>query len=382
MGAPDQIRTSPLLIAVAMPEDPGAFATRQSSMSWGFDRLDKITAGIGNDLIVIGAAPGMGKSTFCNQLADSLAMQGHPVLVAALDQSLERYRISSAARLARVDSLDLWRGTCAAEESAKVVEASRLYNSRIHPHKRFVALHGADVTRLKAAVREFRDWKSEGGLLIVDALHNLRASTVRYTTRDSINDVLEVIRGIQHDFSIPIILIAHQSRSSGSNRYASGRDMGSLSDSNRIEYDTDVVILLDPAEQARRDDPEVSVRVRVEKNRSGPKGEIGLRFLKPFALFEEWALPPPAECTNNDAYVTVVGSLPGPGSAGIKAAEVAKATGLHRKEVNGILKDARGRGDAEAVAGNGAVVPPDASVAGKTLFYRKSRSTSLPPDLP
>ena len=58
-----------------------------ATLKTGFNNFDKITGGVKPGLYIIGAAPSIGKTTFCLQLADQIAAQDKKVIYFSLEQT-------------------------------------------------------------------------------------------------------------------------------------------------------------------------------------------------------------------------------------------------------------------------------------------------------
>ena len=72
----------------------------QEGIQTGFENLDNYTGGIDPALYVIGAGTGLGKTTFCLQMADNIAASGRDVIYIALEQTPFELATKSISRLA------------------------------------------------------------------------------------------------------------------------------------------------------------------------------------------------------------------------------------------------------------------------------------------
>src|SRR5262249_25480778 len=101
-------------------EDPS-----QGGLSTGFSDLNELTAGLHpSELVIVAARPSVGKTAFSLGLVRNIILQEQePVFFVSLEQS----RIEIAERLlcshAKVDSHRLRKGTLAADEMEKLIEA-------------------------------------------------------------------------------------------------------------------------------------------------------------------------------------------------------------------------------------------------------------------
>ena len=94
------------------------------SLYTGMLDLDQLTCGLHNEeLTIIGARPGMGKTTFALQIADYIAKKKIPVMFISLEMSEEQIITKLIAKDTRINSTKMRLGTLTDQEAVKVYEA-------------------------------------------------------------------------------------------------------------------------------------------------------------------------------------------------------------------------------------------------------------------
>ena len=131
----------------------------------GFSGIDGILAGMGNsDLILVGARPGMGKTSFCLNIATNVAMQtGKNVCIFSLEMSAEQLVTRIISSEALVDSYALRTGIINPQQWMDIATATtKLAGCNILIDD----TAGTTVTAMKAKLRRVQNL----GLVVIDYL--------------------------------------------------------------------------------------------------------------------------------------------------------------------------------------------------------------------
>ena len=247
----------------------------------GFSALDRTLVGLGEgDLVLIGARPGMGKTSFAMNVATNIAKSTQKnVCVFSLEMSAEQLASRMLSSEALVDSYAIRSGNLSTDQYKKLADAAaELSESNILIDD----TTGITVTRMKAKLRRVKNL----GLVVVDYLQLMQGE------RNSDNRVLEVgdiSRGLKilaKELKIPVICCAQLSR--GPESRTDKRPMLSdLRDSGAIEQDADIVMFLYRDEYYKEPGAgEQSVaECIVAKNRHGSTGTVKLGWIGQFTKF-------------------------------------------------------------------------------------------------
>ena len=252
------------------------------STKTGFSGIDNVLAGMGNsDLVLIGARPGMGKTSFALNIATNVAqMSGKNVCIFSLEMSAEQLVTRIISSEAMIDSYALRTGKLdnrnwqdIAATTTKLAGCNILIDDTA----------GITVTGMKAKLRRVQNL----GLVVVDYLQLMQSDR---RTDNRVQEVGDISRGLKlmaKELNVPVICCAQLSR--GPESRTDKRPMLSdLRDSGAIEQDADTVIFLYRDEyydnKAAKD--EVGrAEVIVAKNRHGSLGNIQVGWIGQYTKF-------------------------------------------------------------------------------------------------
>lgn len=280
----------------------------------GLAPLDNLLCGgfLRQSLIMLGAAPGMGKSFFAQQLFEGMARKGHNVLYFNLEMSREQMLARSFARLARVrenstmaaiDILQGYKWTQAQRETVERTAAAYMdeYAGHIayNPQGSTADLD-AILSQMNAAAERATEAGIEAPLVVIDYLHLLRGNG-REDVQTTVKRAVDAFKGYAMRYnSIVFCILAfnRESNKGGKVTQESGRD------SSAIEYSGDLILGLNYAKVEENTDSELAEKVReaaqtegdkqgftdyklkVLKNRlQGIRGSIDLSFWGRYGLF-------------------------------------------------------------------------------------------------
>lgn len=218
----------------AIRTDPAAV----SGTPTGFSAVDNVIVGMGKgDLILIGARPGMGKTTFAMNIATNVAIQQKKtVCVFSLEMSAEQLASRMLSSEAGVDSYALRSGKISEQDWQKIAYAtSKLYECDIliDPSSAIT------VTGMKAKLRRVKNL----GLVVVDYLQLMQSDRRSDSRVLEVGDISRGLKLLAKDLGVPCICCAQLSR--GPESRTDKRPMLSdLRDSGAIEQDADIVMFL------------------------------------------------------------------------------------------------------------------------------------------
>lgn len=257
----------------------------------GFSGLDNVLAGMGNsDLILVGARPGMGKTSFILNIASNVALQTKKkVAIFSLEMSSEQLVSRMLSSEAMVDSYSLRSGKLTPEDWVKLSEASgKLYECDILIDD----TAGITVTGMKAKLRRVENL----GLVCIDYLQLMHTDRRIDNRVQEVGEISRAMKIMAKELNVPILCCAQLSRGPES-RTDKKPMLSDLRDSGSIEQDADIVLFLYRGEYYDADDnPEMSIaEVIVAKNRHGSTGTVKMgwsgRFTKFCTLADENSLP-------------------------------------------------------------------------------------------
>ena len=246
----------------------------------GFRDLDKKTAGFQKgDLIIIGARPAMGKTTFAQNLAYNIAsINKKGVLFFSMEMAANEIVDRMISDVSGVDNWKMRTGNLSDEEFTKIGDALGEMDE--------IPIYIDDTSSMtivelrNKARRAMHD--HDIGIVIVDYLQLISGSD-RYAG-NRVQEVTEISRGLKilaRELEIPVVALAQLSRN------VTGRDdprpvLSDLRESGSIEQDADLVMFLHRPDYYRQNDDNYEethiTELLIAKHRHGAIGKIELYF--------------------------------------------------------------------------------------------------------
>ncbi len=243
--------------------------------------LDKVVVGFGKgDLIIVGARPGVGKTSFCLNLATNIAKKAKKsVCIFSLEMSNEQLVSRIIASEALVDSKKLRTGKLEPRDWDNIANASSvLSETDIYIDD----TTNISITAMKAKLRRIKNL----GLVVVDYLQLMESEKGR-KDGSRVNEIADISRGLKilaKELNVPVITCSQLSR--GTEKEKERKPMLSdLRDSGSIEQDADMVIFLSRDYYGNDPDKANMVDVIVAKNRHGELGTVQMSWLGQYTKF-------------------------------------------------------------------------------------------------
>ena len=237
----------------------------------GFGDLDKKLSGLQDStLVIVAARPSMGKSTLVMNIAQYLGVKEKvPVGVFYLEMSKEQLVDLMLASQSDVDAWKITTGNLKEEDFEKLSEAmGELAEAPIFIDD----TPGISIMEMRTKARRLQ--MEEGlKLLIVDYLQLIHGRDLENRVQE-VSEISQALKNLARELKIPVLACSQLSRAVES-RQAKIPQLSDLRESGGIEQDADVVMFL------YREDPEdfENVKLSIAKHRSGPLGEMDLKFI-------------------------------------------------------------------------------------------------------
>ena len=256
----------------------------------GYPSLDRMLMGLREgQLVIIGARPAVGKTSFALNLALNAASEGYTVAFFSLEMSGKEIAQRFICAHAQVSMSNFRTGKISPQEWANIGQATEDL-SRLD-----ILIDdtpGITVTEIRAKARRMLHNK-EKAIIILDYLQLVSPPAGRRAESRTV-EVSEMSRALKimaKELAVPVISLSQLSRAVES-RTGKRPQLSDLRESGSIEQDADIVMFLDRSsneQEAGREDrpPEGITRIIVAKNRSGPIGDVDLVFLAASTKFYE-----------------------------------------------------------------------------------------------
>ncbi|MCQ2423436.1 MAG: replicative DNA helicase [Clostridia bacterium] len=244
----------------------------------GFSGLDRVLVGLGkSDLVLVGARPGMGKTSFALNIATNVARSTKKtVCIFSLEMSTEQLITRMLASEALVDSYKLRSGDLPDEDWTKLAHAaSSLSGTDILIDD----TSGITVSGMKSKLRRVKNL----GLVVIDYLQLMQSERRIDNRVQEVADISRSMKLLAKELMVPVICCAQLSRGPES-RNDKRPMLSDLRDSGAIEQDADMVLFL-YRDEYYNTESEKSAEVIVAKNRHGSLGNVKMGWLGQYTKF-------------------------------------------------------------------------------------------------
>jgi replicative DNA helicase len=256
----------------------------------GYTDLDRVLHGLQpQNLVILAARPGMGKTALSLGIARNVATQtGRPVVFFSMEMGTLELTKRILAMEARVDATRLWTAKLSEPDWGKISHAvGRLAEAQLfiddNPH--------CTVMEMRAKARRLRARFGDLGLVIVDYIQLMQSSNTKRVENRQV-EVSEISRGLKilaRELECPVIALSQLNRQL-EYRQDKRPMLADLRESGGLEQDADVVMFIyrDEIYNPESDD-RGKAEVIIAKHRNGPTGKAELAFLPQRAEFENMA---------------------------------------------------------------------------------------------
>lgn len=242
------------------------------SLYTGYFELDDLTDGLHNgELTVIGARPGVGKTTFSLQLAEYIAKKGKNVCYVSLEMSEIQMIQKLLSLRTGVNSRKIRNGDMTEDEKMLVgTECMQLGELNFK-----LITKASTIQQIEISARRLKN-KNKLDLLIIDYLQLLRNNGKFNSREQEVADISRTLKLLSLELDIPIIALCQLNR----NASKQAPTLADIRESGSIEQDADNVIFLYQENQEND-----IVTVDLQKQRAGNIGKIELKFYKSLSKF-------------------------------------------------------------------------------------------------
>ncbi len=247
-------------------------------ISTGMGDLDRMITGLNkSDLIILGARPGMGKTSFALNIARNVAIKSNKTVCFF---SLEMTRDQLAQRLlsseAGIESSKLRTGELDANEWTRLAQAGEeLSKAEIY----FDETSGITVPEMKAKLRRMK----KVDFVVIDYLGLMHSARNIDNRVQEISEITRNLKIMAKELGVPVLTCAQLSRGTETKGRSHKPALADLRDSGSIEQDADIVLFLyrdNYYDNEKEDDGELGdpnkAQCIIAKNRHGETGTIDL----------------------------------------------------------------------------------------------------------
>lgn len=236
----------------------------------GYPDLDNTLAGFQrSNLIILAARPGVGKTSFALNIAQSLAVKyKRPAAIFSLEMSKEELVDRLLVAQADIDAWRLKTGKLSEEDFTKLSNAmGELAEAPLY-------IDDTPALSILEMRTKARRLQVEVGvdLLIVDYLQLARSRRLENRVQE-VSEISQGLKNLARELKIPVLALSQLSRAVET-RGEKRPQLADLRESGSIEQDADVVMFL----YRENDDDNENVLLDIAKHRNGPLAQVPLYF--------------------------------------------------------------------------------------------------------
>lgn len=223
---------------------------------------------VGGELVVLGARPATGKTSWATQLVIETAKAGIGSLTLTAEMGCDELWARIMSQESRVNGMKVRfpKLVTSAERQAFLSAADRLTRLPLH----LLEVGPRSIEEICAITR--REVEAKGlKLVVVDYLQLLNGTGNRQSRYEEVSGISRRLKQLAVQTKTVVLALAQLNRPA-KEQESKLPTMSSLRDSGQIEQDADMIFLFSRGAQA------LSTTVQVAKNRHGPTGEFSLLF--------------------------------------------------------------------------------------------------------
>ena len=256
----------------------------------GFTDLDRMTSGLQpGDLVIVAGRPSMGKTSLALNMGEHVALEtGMPVGIFSMEMGASQLVMRMLGSVGKLDQHKVRTGRLADEDWRKLTDAvGRLNDAPIHIDET-AALNALE---LRARARRLHRQYGKLGLIVVDYLQLMSASSQGENRATEISEISRGLKALAKELNVPVVALSQLNRSL-EQRPNKRPVMSDLRESGAIEQDADLILFIYRDEVYNPDSPDKGkAEVIIGKQRNGPIGTVTLVFQGEYTRFANFADP-------------------------------------------------------------------------------------------
>lgn len=242
----------------------------------GITDLDKMICGLHKqELTIIGARPGVGKTTLALQIAEHIAERGTETAIISLEMSDTQVIQKLISRRARINSYKMRMGTLETKELEQIgIVSAEIAELPIH-----LITKARTIQHIENIARKLKN-KNNLGLMIIDYIQLIKNKGKFNSREQEVADITRTLKLLSLELNIPIIGLCQLNR----NAARQEPTLADLRESGAIEQDADNILFL--YQEAESTETVVDITLKLAKQRAGETGKIDLKFNKANSEFK------------------------------------------------------------------------------------------------
>jgi replicative DNA helicase len=258
-----------------------------TGLATGFDDLDRLTAGLQpQNLVIVAARPAMGKSSLALGVTHFVtARLGVPAILFSLEMSKLEIVNRLLSSEARIDSSRIRTGRLDDSDWRKLGDAL----GALAEAPLFIDdTPSITLMEIRAKCRRLKQ-KHGLGLVVIDYLQLMQSSRRTESRQQEVAEISRGLKMLAKELDVPVVALSQLSRQPES-RTDKRPQLADLRESGSIEQDADIVAFIYRDEVYDEDTPDRGIaELILAKHRNGPTGIVRLAFLDHLTKFANLA---------------------------------------------------------------------------------------------
>ena len=249
----------------------------------GFVDLDNLLTGLhGGELVIVGARPSMGKTSFAmNIIGYAATMAGKTTAMFSLEMSREQLATRLLSSEACVENTRLVTGSLRETDWEKIAAAAGVLNR--------VDIRIDDNPMLSVADMNAKCRRIDSlGLVVIDYLQLMTSASGGRSGENRqqvVSEMSRMLKVMAKELNVPVICLSQLSRAN-EKRDDKRPMLSDLRESGAIEQDADIVMFLYRDDYYNEDSEKRNIaECIVAKNRHGETGKVELRWMPEYTTF-------------------------------------------------------------------------------------------------
>jgi len=274
VGAPESVSATLNLI------DSG----KAVGITTGFDQIDSLFRFESGSFVILAARPAMGKTALADQMAERLAMENNPVLLASLEMPHEEITMRRLARRSGVPISRIASGRLTDQEKDALAMAANelreldLLYTYDNPT--------ASISEIATAARKIKRKHGTIGLVVIDYIQQMVEGTVGQNVQE-VTAIARNAKVLARELDTTVLGLSQLSRAV---EYRNDKRplLSDLRESGGLEQAANVVAFIYRDEYYQENPPSEErgrAEIIIRKNRNGPLGTARLKFTPELAMF-------------------------------------------------------------------------------------------------
>lgn len=245
----------------------------------GFDEIDHYLSGLQkSDLIILGARPSLGKTTFTLDIAKNAAARDNTVAIFSLEMSRDQIIDRLIAAEAQVPLWRLRTGRLTDEMEFSMIQESL---DKLSKYQIYIDdTPSPTILQIRAMARRLQAECHNLSLIIIDYVQLIMPRNANQNSVQQYTEISHGLKSLARELNLPVLAVSQLSRAVDQ-RDSKVPRLSDLRETGALEQDSDVVMFI-----YRKDRDKISVEpeeqntaeIIIAKHRNGPLGTVQLKF--------------------------------------------------------------------------------------------------------